>query len=88
MPRYMITRTLPPLSPAELRVVAAKVVAACGEVGGMTWIRSHVTADGKHSFCELEAPSEEACRRHAAIAGLPLDEVISLGAEIGPTAVF
>jgi hypothetical protein len=50
----------------------------------MQWIRSHVTADGKHSFCEFEAPSADVCRQHAASAGLPVDDVFPVGMEIGP----
>jgi hypothetical protein len=84
MPRYLVTRTLPPLTPEDIEVVGRKVVEACDRVGGMQWIRSHLTADGKHSFCEFEAPHAEACRRHAALAGLPVDEVIPLGLELGP----
>ena len=86
MPRYMVTRSLPPLTPDELQTVARNVVRACDEVG-VTWIRSHLTADGKHSFCELEAPSADACRQHAKVAGLPVDEVVPLGLEVGPAAV-
>lgn len=87
MPRFIVTRTLPPLTPDELQVVGRNVVRACDQVGNMEWIRSHITADGKHSFCEFEAPSVDACRRHAEIAGLPVDDVILLGREIGPVAV-
>jgi hypothetical protein len=83
MPRFMVTRTLPPLSSEELNAVGRNVVAACDQLG-MQWIRSHVTADGKHSFCEFEAPSAEACREHAQVAGLPVDEVVPLGLQIGP----
>ena len=83
MPRFMVTRTLPPLSSEELNAVGKSVVAACDSIG-MEWIRSHVTADGKHSFCEFEAPNAEACREHARIAGLPVDDVIPLSLEIGP----
>ena len=86
MPRFMVTRTLPPLNSEELNAVGKNVVAACDQVG-MQWIRSHVTADGKHSFCEFEAPSAEACREHAQLAGLPVDEVIPLSLEIGPDQV-
>jgi len=84
MPRYMVTRTLPQLSNEQLLVIQKDVVKACKEVGNMVWIRSHVTSDGKHSFCELQAPSVEACRKHSAIAGLPVDDIIPLGLEIGP----
>lgn len=83
MPRFMVTRTLPPMSQEQVEAVGKKVVSTCDELG-MTWIRSHLTSDGKHSFCEFEAASAEACREHAAKAGLPVDEVIPLGMEIGP----
>jgi hypothetical protein len=87
MARYMVTRTLPPLSAEQLSEVGKKVVAACKEIGGMQWVRSHITADGKHSFCEFVAPSEEACRRHAQLAGLPVDDVVAVGDEIGPGVI-
>ena len=83
MPRFMVTRTLPPLTPEQLNAVGKHVISACDQVG-MQWIRSHVTADGKHSFCEFEAPNAEACREHAELAGLPVDEVIAVNPEIGP----
>jgi hypothetical protein len=51
---------------------------------GVEWIRSHLTVDGKHFFCEFEAPNSEACREHARRAGLPVDEVDPLGRKIGP----
>lgn len=83
MPRFMVTRTLPPLTSEQLEVVGKNVVSACDRIG-MQWIRSHVTADGKHSFCEFEAPSAEACREHAELAGLPVDDVIALNLELRP----
>lgn len=85
MPRFMVTRSLPPLTDAEVRIVAQNVVKACEQIEGMSWIRSHITADGKHSFCEMEAPDADAVRRHAALAGLPVDDVASVPLEIGPT---
>ncbi len=87
MARYMVTRTLPTLSSEQLDVVARTVVDVCEQMGNITWVRSHLTADGKHSFCEFEAPSAEACREHATRAQLPVDEVIALGAELGPSLV-
>jgi hypothetical protein len=83
MPRFIVTRTLPALTPEQLETVGKNVVSACEQLG-MNWIRSHLTADGKHSFCEFEAPSAESCREHAALANLPVDEVIPIGMEIGP----
>lgn len=83
MSRYLVTRTLPPLSQEQLAGVGKTVVSVCEQMG-IQWIRSNITADGKHSFCEFEAPSAEACREHAKRAGLPVDEVIPIGAQIGP----
>lgn len=84
MSRYIITRTLPDLTDDELQEVGKKVVEVCDELEGVTWIRSHLTADGKHSFCEFEAPCADDLREHARRAGLPVDEVIPIGQEIGP----
>ena len=84
MPRYIVKRTLPPLTDEQLDAIGHKVVEACEGIPGMQWIRSHLTADGRHSFCEFEAPHAEACREHAHRAGLPVDEVVSIGREIGP----
>jgi hypothetical protein len=50
----------------------------------MEWIRSDLSADGKHSFCQFEAPDADACREHARRAGLPVDDVVPIGMEIGP----
>jgi len=85
MPRYMVTRSLPPLGKDDLVVVQKNVIDAAKKIDGVSWIRSHLTADGRNSFCELEAPSADACREHARIAQLPVDDVIPLGMEIGPT---
>lgn len=83
MGRFMVRRTLPPLSDEELQDVGRRVVRAADDVG-IKWIRSHLTADGRHSFCEFEAPSAHACREHASRAELPVDDVVEIGQEIGP----
>lgn len=84
MPRYLVTRTLPPLTPEQLQEVGRNVVRSCRQIEGVQWVRSHITSDGKHSFCEFIAPDAEACREHARLAGLPVDDVISVQDEIGP----
>ena len=84
MARFMVTRTLPVLSKAEIDAIGRRVVDVAAKMGNIIWIRTHLTADGKHSFCEFEAPSADACRQHAEKAGLPVDEVIALGGELGP----
>jgi hypothetical protein len=85
MARYIVMRTLPSLSPEQLQNVCRNVVAACKTVGEMEWVRSHITADGKHSFCEFIAPSADSCRQHSEVAGLTFDDIIEVNSEIGPT---
>lgn len=80
----MITRTLPPLTPEQLEAVRMKSAAVCKETG-INWIRSHITADGKYSFCEYEAADESVVREHAKRAGLPIDSIAMLGLELGPS---
>jgi hypothetical protein len=84
MPRYIVKRTLPPLTDEQLNGIGQKVVETCKRIPGMQWIRSHLTADGRHSFCEFEAPDANACSEHARLAELPVDEVVPIGREIGP----
>jgi hypothetical protein len=86
VPRFMITRTLPPLTPEQLEVVRADSTRACNELG-ITWVRSHITADGKHSFCEYDAPGEDVVREHSRITGIPIDQITPLGLELGPSWV-
>jgi hypothetical protein len=86
MPRFMITRTLPPLTPEQLEVVRHTSTRVCNELG-VKWIRSHLTADGKHTFCEYDADDEEAIREHSRISGIPFDEIIPLGMELGPASI-
>ena len=85
MPRYIVTRTLPSMTPEQLQEVGKKVVSVCDEMQEVQWIRSHLTADGKHSFCEFEASNADALREHASRSGLPVDAISEIGQEIGPT---
>ena len=41
--------------------------------------------DGKHSFCEYDAPDEDAVREHSRKSGIPFDRIQPLGLELGPS---
>ena len=84
MPRFMITRSLPELTSEQLEGVRLRSTQVCNDLA-ITWVRSHLTADGKHSFCEYDAPSEEAVREHSRMSGIPYDEIVPLGLELGPS---
>ena len=84
MPRFIIERTVPPLSPDELTEAARRSKAAIAQLPGVVWIKSYISeADGK-IYCEYEAPSAELLWEHARRAQLPIDRVSAIGLEINP----
>ena len=64
MPRYIIERTVPRLTPEELTAAGRRSNAA---LAGMP-----------------DAPSIEAIREHARLAGLPADRISEIALEIHP----
>jgi hypothetical protein len=84
MPRYLIERTVGPITRQELEAASRKSMAAMDGMTGIVWIRSYVSdAEGK-IYCEYDAPSPEAVREHARRAGLPVDRVTEVALEISP----
>jgi hypothetical protein len=84
MPRYIIERSVPALSPEELNAAAHRSLAALDQMPDVRWIRSYVSdAEGK-IYCEYDAPSIEAIVEHARRAGLPVDRVSPVSLEISP----
>jgi hypothetical protein len=71
------------LEAAEAR--SSEVTAAMG--GDVTWIRTYVLAepDGRlGTLCVYEAVDADALRRHAAAAGLPVDEIVPVSGIVLP----
>jgi hypothetical protein len=84
MPRYLIERTVPALSRAELEAVSRRSIAVLSGMPHVRWIRSYVSdAEGK-IYCEYDAPSIEAVMEHARRADLPVDRVTEVTLEISP----
>ena len=84
MPRYIIERSAPGLSPDALPAGAKVAIEVAAQMPGVVWIKSYVSyADGK-LYCEYEAPNAEAIREHARRAGLPCDRITEITAEISP----
>jgi hypothetical protein len=84
MPRYIIERTVPPLSPDELQAASRRSLAALNEMPQVRWIRSYVSDVEGKIYCEYDAPSPEAIREHARRAGLPVDRISEVALEISP----
>jgi len=82
MPRYIIERSVPGLSREELMAAGQRSVAALAGLPHVRWIRSYVSvAEGK-IYCEYDAPSVDAIREHARLAGLPADRIAEVALEI------
>jgi Protein of unknown function (DUF4242) len=84
MPRYIIERSVPPMSRDELNVVGRRSVEVLNGMPGVRWIRSYVSDIEGKIYCEYDAPSPEAIREHARRAGIPVDRIAEVALEISP----
>jgi hypothetical protein len=84
MPRYIIERSVPGLTPDALAAAGRRSMQVLAEMPDVKWIRSYVSdAEGK-IYCEYDAPSIAAVVEHARRAGLPVDKVAEVAMEISP----
>ena len=84
MPRYIIERSVPAMTRAELDVVGKRSNAVLAEMSGVVWIRSYVSDVEGKIYCEYDAPNPEAVREHARRAGMPVDRIVEVSLEISP----
>jgi hypothetical protein len=85
MPRYVIERSVPGLNREMLDAAARRSVETAKDMPGLVWVRSYVSeAEGK-LYCEYEAPDAALIRKHAALAGLPVDRISQVSIEIDPS---
>lgn len=83
MELYAIVRRGGWRSSAELEAAAGRSTHVANEemADDIHWIRSYVLDEGGGSLgtvCIYEATSPEAIRRHASLAGLPIDEIVPI----------
>lgn len=84
MPRYIIERVLPQMTPEEMQDLGKRSVHAADGMPGVIWIKSYISeAEGK-TYCEYEAPNPEALLEHARRIGLATVSVTLINAEINP----
>jgi hypothetical protein len=84
MPRYIIERSVPPLSREELDAAARRSISVIDGMPGVRWIRSYISAAEGKIYCEYDAPNPEAILEHARRAGLPVDRISEVSLEISP----
>lgn len=84
MPRYIIERNVGDVSMDDLEAAGRRSVEVLDNMEGVVWIKSYVSeAEGK-VFCEYDAPSPEAIREHARLAGLAVNKISEIKMEINP----
>jgi hypothetical protein len=84
MPRYLIERSVGKLTSDQIEAGSRRSLEVIANMPGVVWIRSYVSeAEGK-IYCEYDAPSMEAIREHARLAGLPVDHISEIALEISP----
>jgi hypothetical protein len=84
MPRYIIERSVPGLTSADLEAAARRSIQALADMPDVKWIRSYVSDLEGKIYCEYDAPTVESVLEHARRAGLPVDRVSEVSMEISP----
>jgi hypothetical protein len=84
MPRYLITRTMPPLTEEQI-LAAGKLSKAVTEELGIKWIKSYYSASDGKFYCEYEAPNVDIIYEHGRRAQLPVDSVSMISGEFDPS---
>ncbi|GAB4516887.1 MAG: DUF4242 domain-containing protein [Haliangiales bacterium] len=85
MPRYIVERSVPKMTPEQWQDVGQRVATYAREIPGVKWIKSSISeAEGK-TYCEFEAPNPEALREHARLADLPVDRVTPVEMQVDPS---
>jgi hypothetical protein len=82
METYVILRRNGWRTAADLQAAAARSTAEGERMPeDIAWLRSYVLAENEGDLgtvCVYQASSPEAIRRHAAAAGLPVDEIVAV----------
>ncbi|SPJ15350.1 conserved hypothetical protein [Burkholderiales bacterium] len=83
MPLFLIERQFS--EQLHLDAAGAAAIKQVNDSSGVDWLFSFLSADRKKTYCLYEAPSAEAIREAARLAGLPADVVIEVS-ELRPEA--
>lgn len=84
MPRYIIERNAPGITPEAFDAAARRSMEAIAGMPGVRWIRSYVSTSEGKIYCEYDAPDPEAVREHARRAGIPVDRISEVWLEVSP----
>ena len=85
MPRFLVTRTVPPSLKEEELAAAGRHNKNISEEVEIRWIKSYYSAKDGKFYCEYEAPNIEAIYEHARRAQVPIDFVSLISDEFDPS---
>jgi hypothetical protein len=83
VPLFLIERQF--ADELKLDAAGAAALKEINDVNGVNWLFSFLSADRRKTYCLYEAPSAEAIREAARLAGLPADVVVEVS-ELRPEA--
>jgi hypothetical protein len=83
VPLFLIERQF--AEELKLDAAGAAALKEINDVNGVNWLFSFLSADRRKTYCLYEAPSAEAIREAARLAGLPADVVVEVS-ELRPEA--
>ena len=84
MPRYIIERIVPGLTPEGLQTAGKKSNEVLDGLPAVKWIRSFVCSGAERIYCEYEAPNPEAIMEHSRRSGIPANRISEIDREIVP----
>ena len=84
MPKFLTTRTVPPLTDEQMIASSRRSVAVGTEIG-VKWIKSYYSAADGKLYCEWEAPSIEAIYEHSRLMNSPVESVSIISDEFDPS---
>lgn len=88
MPKYVIERKVPGVgqsSQEELRAMAQQSNQVLNQLNGeAAWLESYITDD--KIYCVYVARNEDVVRRHAELAGFPVDNIAKVDTILDPSS--
>lgn len=76
MPLFVIERQF--ADALDLDASGAALIKQVNDAAGVNWLYSFLSADRRKTYCLYEAPSVDAIREAARLAGLPADVVVEV----------
>ncbi len=78
MARYLVSHTVPGVTPEQIDQALAAYLIVCNQVPGVALQRGACNATKGRIFCEVEAPDETAVVDSFRRINFPIDEIVPL----------